>query len=45
MLEIPFTAIGFSHDVNPADCTNTGPACFSCPCYDSCDHHFEELEA
>ncbi|MBN8224899.1 MAG: hypothetical protein J0L89_08800 [Xanthomonadales bacterium] len=27
-----------------ADCTNEGPACYSCPHFDQCDHHFEPDE-
>lgn len=27
---------------DPEDCTNAGPACFGCPCYDQCEQHYEE---
>ena len=23
-------------------CSNSGPACYSCPHFDQCDHHYEE---
>ena len=23
-------------------CTNPGLCCFSCPAFDSCDHHYED---
>lgn len=26
------------------DCDNVGPACYGCPAYDSCEHHFDEAE-
>lgn len=31
-------------DNNVDDCTNSGPACYSCPCFDSCDHHYDVEE-
>jgi hypothetical protein len=32
-------------DNDPADCTNVGPCCYSCPVFDQCDHHYDEDEA
>lgn len=28
--------------LDPEQCNNVGPGCFTCPAYDACDHHYDE---
>lgn len=27
---------------DPSSCDNAGAACFGCPAFDRCDHHFDD---
>ncbi len=29
---------------SPESCNDAGPACFGCPAYERCDHHYEGEE-
>lgn len=41
-IQIHFVAEIFDTALDPDDCNNVGPACYGCPQYDRCDHHYPE---
>lgn len=43
-IQIVFVAEIFDSAMTVDDCHNVGPACYGCPSFDSCDHHFDPEE-